>query len=240
MAIKEGKSLWSRTQVFNHDEDTSWFWWVIELSHLTESRGQSQRPRLISEQEPERRITGCHKAEQQKMTSEQYQCVCVCVCVCVSIGEHTCVILRRRCLWQLSALFEQQSQSAATAAERVAVTALVGDSVPSLPRSPPCTLCSSAPFPAPAPSAPPWPPLLRLLPASSVLPLPLRFPSAKVADTASVPAQLRQDLEWFSALPAKLLQLQISFNPTSKSLFVEPWKQGVAASLVWPCAALLQ
>lgn len=32
-------------------------------------------------------------------------------------------------MWQLSALFEQQSQSAATAAKRVVVTALVGDSL---------------------------------------------------------------------------------------------------------------
>lgn len=87
-----------------------------------------------------------------------------------------CAILSRRCLWQLSALFEQQSQSAVTAANRVAVTAAVGDT----PLVPALHLLLLLPLAA----------RLHLLSAS---PLPVASP--KVADIASVPPQLRLGLD---------------------------------------------
>jgi len=140
-----------------------------------------------------------------------------------------CVILSRRCLWQLSAVFEQQSQSVATAAMRVVVTALVGD----------CAI------------APPLSALHLLL----LLLLFLLFSSNLPSPPVLASSPLLQ-LKWLTLhqfhhswgrtwidsppSPANLLQLQISFSLPSKSLLVQPWKQGVPVPPGWPWIALLQ
>lgn len=73
-----------------------------------------------------RQITGCHK---RGTAAGRHLSNIIRVCVCAHRWRDTCVIKNRRCLWQLSTLFEQQWQSAATAAERMVLTELVGDYV---------------------------------------------------------------------------------------------------------------
>lgn len=157
--------------------------------------------------------------------------------MCVHRWEYMCVVLNRRCLWQLPALFEQQSQSAAAAAKRVVVTALVGDSLPSLPRSPPCTFCSSSSsslrLSLTSPRCLSSPPSLSLL-------LLLRF-SLQLKWLALHQFHRSWGRIWIDSpsSPGKLLQLQISFRETSKRLHGKPWKQGVPVPLFWSCVAPL-
>lgn len=246
-----GESVWWRTQVFCHDEGDILIWWVIELSCFTESGGQSQRPQTYQwARHKKARWQGAIK-QGSNQTSERYQsvlCPCVCVCVCVSVGERTCVCHIKQemfvaavgLVWTAITISGNSSQACGCDSAGGSLSAIA-----SLPRSPPCTFCSSTlrPPPSSLTSSSLSPPhLLYFLSAASCPPVapPPPFARWKLADIASVPPQLRLSRDWFSTLPAKLLQLHISFNPTSKSLFVKPWKQGVLVPLVWPCVALLQ
>lgn len=166
-----GESVWWRTQVFCHDEGDILIWWVIELSCFTESGGQSQRPQTYQwARHKKARWQGAIK-QGSNQTSERYQsvlCPCVCVCVCVSIGERTCVCHIKQemfvaavgLVWTAITISGNSSQACGCDSAGGSLSAIA-----SLPRSPPCTFCSSTLRPPPSSLtssslSPPPPPVL--------------------------------------------------------------------------------
>lgn len=151
-----GESVWWRTQVFCHDEGDILIWWVIELSCFTESGGQSQRPQTYQwARHKKARWQGAIK-QGSNQTSERYQsvlCPCVCVCVCVSVGERTCVCHIKQemfvaavgLVWTAITISGNSSQACGCDSAGGSLSAIA-----SLPRSPPCTFCSSTLRPPPS------------------------------------------------------------------------------------------